>query len=122
QAMESDIWRRVGRGISDDKVRQFADSIDVTNKGYVITVAFKDTDPNAAMAGAQSVVKAYEDLNREQENDRRKKAQEFLAYEAQVAKGKVETTENDIRRKIDEKKEFQNDTAADLFQVFLARL
>lgn len=70
RAMQSEAWRRLGRGLDPQEQARFARALDVSidaRSGEWITVSFYDRDPAAAKVAVEEVIRAYEDLAGETE-------------------------------------------------------
>ena len=66
-AMQDPGWTQLRRTDAPDATLQFLKNLTVEREDELITVTFSDTDPQAAMAGAEAVVKAYRKLYLEED-------------------------------------------------------
>jgi Mrp family chromosome partitioning ATPase/uncharacterized protein involved in exopolysaccharide biosynthesis len=63
-AMEKPEWKELGRGLSDEAVKDFRDQLNVSRArgSQVIKVSFTDEDPRAVSRAVKSVIQAYKEI------------------------------------------------------------
>lgn len=60
-ANQSETWKAIGRGLTDEAIRDFRESLKIgRSKGsQIVNVYFSDTDPVAAQAAVKAVIESY---------------------------------------------------------------
>ncbi len=60
-AVQEPNWKKLGRGISNESIAEFMDSLEVTRpkNSELIFISFTDRDPSAASAGVNAVIAGY---------------------------------------------------------------
>lgn len=103
KVLESEEWRGLGRGFSQDAVVAFTGRLQVTRKEEIITVELSDADANAAMIGVRGVVDAYQQLYADREMQRMKASIDFLLAEQGRSQNELDRLNNQISDKMKEK-------------------
>jgi capsular exopolysaccharide synthesis family protein len=90
QALERDEWKNTGRGDDMETVMMFADNLVVEHPRQTQTlhISYTDRDPGVAAAGANAIVRTYEELYKKGDKDTQDGAVQKL-IEASVDKQRL---------------------------------
>lgn len=110
-AMADKDWQKLGRGVSDAAIQEFANSLSVQRdaRNPNIYILFQNTDPLVATAGTTAVINAYEELYKEQNKA-------FGTYRTRVIEGVIAKADmhiKDFRKLIFEKAKEYGSTSLD---------
>lgn len=101
QAMSSEDWRSLGRGLTPSNKTKFKKSLEVSAKREqpeIIIVTFTDPDPIAAQIGLQQTLKAYERIHGKADVELTTGKINFFEQERKDVATRIRTNEEAIRQ------------------------